>query len=56
VRPEEVAKFLASEVVAKTASGDARRPSSENALRSSLRCFFGFAHASGLSHVNAARL
>lgn len=56
VRPEDVAKFLASGAVAKTASGDARRPSSANALRSSLRCFFAFAHASGYSNVNAARL
>lgn len=56
VRPEDIARFLASDAVAKTTSGDARRPSSANALRSSLRCFFGFAHASGYSNVNAARL
>lgn len=51
VRPEDVARFLASDTVTKD-----RKPSSANALRSSLRCFFAFVHASGLSQVNAARL
>lgn len=51
-----IAKFLASEVVTRTADGSPRRASSANALRSSVRCFFAYAHASGLASQNAARL
>src|SRR5262245_39379087 len=41
VKPEDVARFLASDAVAKTEDGRARRPSSANAMRSSVRTFFG---------------
>jgi integrase/recombinase XerD len=53
---ENVAEFLASEVVTRTATGATRKATSANALRSSLRCFFAFAHAAGYTPMNAARL
>ena len=56
VRHECLARFLASDAVRLTAVGTPRKPSSANALRSSLRCFFGFVHAAGYTPVNAARL
>ena len=56
VRHEDVARFLASDVVGKRADGRARKPSSANALRSSLRAFMAYAHGSGLAPTNAARL
>ena len=56
VRHEDVARFLASDAVRLTADGAPRKPSSANALRSSLRCFFSFVHAAGYAAVNAARL
>src|SRR6516225_6067930 len=39
---ETVALFLAGDTVTKRADGKARKPTSANALRSSLRCFFAF--------------
>jgi len=53
---ETVALFLASAKVRKRADGRPRKPTSANALRSSLRCFFGFAHAAGYASANPARL
>jgi site-specific recombinase XerD len=53
---EDVARFLASSAVRKCEDGRERKASSGNALRSSLRGFFGYAHASGLTRTNAARL
>lgn len=56
VRHEDVARFLASDVVRKRADGCPRKPASANALRSSLRAFLSYVHASGLAPTNAARL
>jgi len=56
VRHEDVARFVASDVVRKRADGAARKPASANALRSSLRAFLSYVHASGLAPTNAARL
>ena len=56
LRHEDVARFLASDVVRKRADGGPRKPSSANALRSSLRAFLAYAHGSGLAPTNAARL
>lgn len=56
VRHEDVARFLASETVTRTAVGMPRKPTSANALRSSLRCFFSFVHAAGYVPVNAGRM
>jgi site-specific recombinase XerD len=53
---ETVALFLASEMVTKRADGRPRKPTSANALRSSLRCFFAFVHAAGYAATNPARL
>jgi len=56
IKHEDVARFLASDIVRKRADGKPRKPSSGNSLRSSLRAFFSYAHASGLAPTNAARL
>jgi site-specific recombinase XerD len=56
VRHEDVASFLASDAVRRRADGAARKPASGNAIRSSLRCFFGFVHAAAYAPGNAARL
>ena len=56
VRHEHLALFLSSETVTKRADGAVRKATSANALRSSLRCFFGFAHAAGYAPTNPARL
>ncbi len=42
VTPDDLAAFLASETVRKTAAGRTRKPGSANALRGSLRGFFGY--------------
>jgi len=52
----EVARFLASDKVQRTADGRPRRPSSGNALRSSIRGFASYLHAAGLTRANAGRL
>ena len=51
-----VARFLASEVVTRSADGSPRAASSANALRSSVRCLFAYLHAAGFASSNAARL
>jgi len=56
VRHEAVAAFFASDAVTRTADGSPRRASSANALRSSVRGLFAFAHAAGYAPTNAARL
>jgi len=56
VKHEVVAAFFASDVVKRTADGSPRRASSANALRSSIRGLFAFAHAAGYAPSNAARL
>jgi site-specific recombinase XerD len=53
---ETVAEFLASATVTQRADGRPRKPTSANALRSSLRCFFAFVHAAGYAATNPARL
>jgi len=56
VKHEVVAAFFASDAVTRTADGSPRRASSANALRSSVRGLFAFAHAAGYVPTNAARL
>ena len=51
-----VARFLGSDRVRLTLKGGSRRPGSANAIRTSLRCFFAYLHASGATPTNAARL
>lgn len=56
VRHELIARFLASDVVQRRVDGRPRKPGSANAIRSSLRTFFGFVHAAGYVPLNAAAL
>lgn len=56
VKHEAIAGFFASDVAKRTADGKPRRASSSNALRSSIRGLFAFAHAAGYAPQNAARL
>lgn len=53
---EDVACFLGSPLVMQRSDGRPRKPTSANALRSSLRCFLGFVHAAGYAASNAGRL
>ena len=56
IEPQHIAQFLISAMATKTATGSLKKPTSSNGLRSSLRTFFGFVHASGLVSSNPARL
>lgn len=56
VQHETVARFLASEVVTRRADGGVRKPTSSNALRSSLRTFLAYCHGAGYTQSNAGRL
>jgi site-specific recombinase XerD len=51
-----VAEFLCSDAVVEKRGGGRRKATSANGLRSSLRSFFGWAHAAGYAHRNAAAL
>ncbi len=53
---ELVAGFLASDTARLRADGLPRKATTANALRSSLRCFLGFAHDAGYAGTNAGRL
>ena len=53
---EVLAKFLASPLARERYDGRAKRPRSGNALRSSLRCLFGYLHAAGYLRETPARL
>lgn len=56
VRPDDVAAFLASDAVRMRETGGARKVTSANVFRTSIRCFFKFVHDAGLAPENAARL
>ncbi len=51
-----VARFLASPIVTQSARGAPRKPSSANALRSSLRTFFAYTREAGFLERDPARL
>lgn len=53
---ELLARFLTSAAARTTSDGRRKRETSTNALRTSLRCFFGYAHAAGWVRQNPARL
>lgn len=53
---EDVARFLVSAEAATRPDGRPKRATSMNALRSSLRTFFGYLHAVGLLRTNPAAL
>lgn len=54
--PPSLAGFLVSELALVAASGVPKKPSTLNALRSSLRTFFAYLHAAGVTPANPARL
>lgn len=56
VAHEDVARFLISPVVRQRADGKPRKTTSTNAIRASLRAFFGYTHAAGFTALNAGRL
>ncbi len=51
-----VAKFFVSDTGKNTAKGKKRKATAANALRTSIRVFFGFCHEAGWARKNAARL
>ena len=56
VTEETLARFLCADAATRRPDGKPKRAVSVNALRSSLRCFFAYAHEAGLAPTNAARL
>lgn len=56
VTHEFLARFLTSPAVRRTRHGGERKATSANALRTSLRTFFGYCHAAGWIRENPARL
>ncbi|MCK5944132.1 MAG: tyrosine-type recombinase/integrase [Planctomycetes bacterium] len=54
--PAAIAEFLASDAATGSARGGAKKASSTNAMRTSIRCFARWAHESGLVASNPARL
>lgn len=53
---ETLAQFLTSTDARTSRHGGAKKATSANAVRTSLRCFFGYCHAAGWTRENAARL
>jgi len=53
---EDLAAFLASPEANERPDGGRKKATSTNALRTSLRCFFAYAHAAGWVSSNPARL
>jgi integrase/recombinase XerC len=53
---EHVARFLSSPAARSTPDGRAKKATSTNALRTSLKVFFAFVHAAGYSATNAGWL
>jgi site-specific recombinase XerD len=56
VTHEDLARFLNSDQARQRLDARPKRPTSTNALRSSIRTFFSYAHAAGLAPTNAGRL
>ena len=54
--PATIAEFLASEAATGSARGGAKKASTANAMRTSIRCFARWAHEAGLAAANPARL
>lgn len=53
---EDVAKFLASKGARTTPTGATKKATSANALRTSLKVFFGYLHRAGITERDAGRL
>ena len=56
VTHEDLARFLNSDRARHRPDGKPKKATATNSLRSSLRTFFAYAHAAGLTQQNAARL
>ena len=56
ITPGTVAEFFGSDAATNSARGGRKKATSANAQRTSLRCFFRWAHESGLTGTNTARL
>jgi integrase/recombinase XerC len=56
ITPTVVAEFFGSDAATGSARGGKKKATSANAQRTSLRCFFRWAHESGLTVTNVARL
>jgi integrase/recombinase XerC len=56
ITPATVAEFFGSDAATNSARGGRKKATSANAQRTSLRCFFRWAHESGLAGANTARL
>jgi integrase/recombinase XerC len=56
VTHEHVAKFLSSPAARSTPDGRAKKATSTNAIRTSLKVFFAFVHGAGYAETNAGRL
>jgi len=56
ITPNIVAEFFGSDAAKMSARGGAKKATSANAQRTSLRCFFRWAHESGVVATNPARL
>jgi integrase/recombinase XerC len=56
VTHEHVARFLSSPAARSKPDGGAKKATSTNALRTSLKVFFAFVHGAGYSATNAGRL
>lgn len=56
VTPEDLARFLVADEARLTPEGSEKRPGSVNALRGSIKGFFGFLHRAGLMHQDPSRL
>lgn len=56
ITPATVAEFFGSETATNSARGGRKKATSANAQGTSLRCFFRWAHESGLTGANTARL
>jgi site-specific recombinase XerC len=56
LRHERLAEFMASDAARTRPDGKAKRATSANALRTSLRTFFKYAHEAGYCRSNPARL
>lgn len=53
---EDLAAFLRSPAARCRPDGREKKATAQNALRSSLRCFFGYLHGAGIIRTNPARL
>lgn len=56
VTPDVLARFFASDVAKTSCRGGAKKATSANAMRTSIRCFAAHLHQSGLVPTNPARL